>query len=87
MEDRFEKDDVVLADPNTTSSNNYKISVYDQNHNRVSIKVRLVAVGAIKFDDNGTTRIIETSTTEDTNVPITVHGAAENYIKVELVSE
>lgn len=87
VEDRFEKDDVVLADPNTTSSNNYKISVYDQNHNRVSIKVRLVAVGAIKFDDNGTTKIVETSTSEDLTVPITVYGAAENYIKVELVSE
>ena len=87
VEDRFEKDDVVLADPDTPSSNNYKISIYDQNRNRVSIKVRLVAVGAIKFDDNETTKIIETSTSEDITVPITVYGAAENYIKVELVGE
>ena len=87
VEDRFEKDDVVLTDPNTPASNNYKISVYAQNRNRVSIKVRLVAVGAIKFDDNETTKIIETSTSEDITVPITVYGAAENYIKVELVGE
>lgn len=85
VDDGFIKPEVMLQDADTPGTNTYRISVYDKFHNRVAIKLRLTAVGAIAFDDNTKTRTVDTLTTDDLQIPLIVTGSAENYIQVEVV--
>lgn len=85
VDDGFIKPEVMLQDADTPGTNTYRISVYDKFHNRVAVKLRLTAVGAITFDDNMKTRIVDTLTTDDLQIPLIVTGSAENYIQVEVV--
>ena len=85
VDDGFIKPEVMLQDADTPGTNTYRISVYDKFHNRVAVKLRLTAVGAITFDDNTKSRMVDTLTTDDLQIPLIVTGSAENYIQVEVV--
>ena len=85
VDDGFIKPEVMLQDANTPGANTYRISVYDKSHHRVAMKLRLTAVGAITFDDNTKSKMIDTLTTDDLQIPLIVTGSAENYIQVEIV--
>ena len=85
VRDEFAKSDVMIVDSNTPGSNVYKISVYNKDNQRVSVKLQLTAIGAITFEDNTTKKVIQTSTTEDLEIPIVVTGASENRIQVEMI--
>lgn len=85
VDDGFIKPEVMLQDADTPGTNTYRISVYDKFHNRVAVKLRLTAVGAITFDDSAKSRMVDTLTTDDLQIPLIVTGSAENYIQVEVV--
>ena len=85
VDDGFIKPEVMLQDADTPGTNTYRISVYDKFHNRVAVKLRLTAVGAITFNDNTKSKIVDTLTTDDLQIPLIVTGSAENYIQVEVV--